>query len=109
MTIRQKKLARILGKNRTVQQDMIEAGYAPETARSQPKSVMKAKGWQALLEEKLPDSDLLGVHRELLDSKQDQIRLGAVGLGYKVKGKLQPEAVNNFNVGEMSVQFREKE
>ena len=109
MTIRQKRRAKIIGKNSTVQAELLAAGYAPSTAKHQPPSTTKAKGWTKLLDQYLPDERLLGVHDELLDSPQDQIRLGAVGLGYKVKGKLQPEAVNTFNVGEMSVQFREKE
>lgn len=102
MTIRQKRRARIIGKNGTVEGELLEAGYASTTARKQPKSVMKAKGWTQLLEEKLPDEKLLSVHDELLDSKTDQIRLGAVGLGYKVKGKLAPENVANtqINIGD---------
>lgn len=110
ITIRQKRFLKLVGKSRTEGEAMIKAGYAPNTA-IKPSQVKKSKGWKQLLDQYLPDEKLLGVHDELLDSKQDQIRLGAVGLGYKVKGKLAPETVNtaNFNVGEMSVQFREKE
>lgn len=91
----------------SVSKAMLESGYPPTTAKN-PQQVTKTKSWQQLMEKFLPDERLLSVHDELLDSKQDQIRLGAVGLGYKVKGKLQPETQNNFNVGEMSVRFVER-
>lgn len=91
-----------MGKNGTIKAELLEAGYAPSTAHKQPKTVMKAKGWTKLLEKYLPDDRLLSVHDKLLDSPQPQIRLGAVGLGYKVKGKLMSENVNNtqINIGD---------
>lgn len=107
MTLKQKRMAKLVESGRTLGEIMVKAGYSPNTAKA-PTKVTKSKGWKVLMDEMLPDSKLLSVHEELLDSTQPQIRLGAVGLGYKVKGKLQPEAVNNFNVSEMSVQFREK-
>jgi len=118
MTIRQKNRARIIGKNRTAQAELLEAGYAPSTAKKQPPTVMKAKGWLKLMDKYLPDNDLLVKHKEALNAvKQigaqilidkngetitkenegmievpDQaIRLKAVELGYRVKGKLRPE------------------
>lgn len=119
MTLRQKKRGKILGKARTTKEELLAAGYSPEVARTQPKSVMKAKGWLKLLDEYLPDEDLLTVTKEALKADQydmigkphphHSVRLKAAEQGYKVKGKLQPETQNNFNVGEMSVQFREKE
>lgn len=116
MTIRQKKRAEIIGKNRTTEQELLEAGYAPSTAKKQPPSVMKAKGWIEILDAKLPDSKLLTRHNELLD-KQEYIAIGKAGerevvptgeidanavakgldMAYKLKSKYPKEGGININ------------
>ena len=132
MTIKQKKRSKIIGKNRTVKAELLEAGYSLTTATKQPPSVMKAKGWQKILDEKLPDEDLLDVHRKELkatkvvsavviskdaDSRTNDFievpdhptRLKAVELGYKVKGKLKDVNVNQqFNFGRVLSNEREE-
>lgn len=69
-TIRQKRRAKIIGKNSTTEAELIEAGYSPSTARHQPPSVMKAKGWEGLVEKALPDGELLEVHKAGLHAKK---------------------------------------
>lgn len=105
-----------------VSRAMEEVGYDPTTAKN-PKNLTESKGWKELMDDWLPDDKLLKAHDEALDAVKivtspteadsilpdHMIRLKAVELGYKVKGKLQPESVNNFAIGEMSVQFRERE
>lgn len=109
MTIKQKLAAKKVLENtgRPMGQIMEEVGYKPGSVKN-PQQLTESKGWKELMDKYLPDDKILDVHDQLLDSKRDEIRLGAVGLGYKVKGKLQPEAVNTFNVGEMSVRFVER-
>ena len=118
MTIRQKKRANIIGKNRTTKAELLEAGYALSTANKQPPTVMKAKSWLKLMDQYIPDGKLLQKHKEALDavkqigaqilidkdgkiiSKENEgmievpdnpVRLKAIELGYRVKGKLKPE------------------
>ena len=106
MTIRQKRAAQLVATGSNMAEVMVKAGYSPRTARA-PGKLTKSKGWKQLLEKYMPDDKLLSVHNELLDSTQDQIRLGAVGLGYRVKGKLTPEVVNNnqFNIESMKIEI----
>lgn len=46
----------------------IEAGYSHNTAVNARKNIIESKGFTELLEEMLPDSDLLDVHKGLLGS-----------------------------------------
>jgi hypothetical protein len=93
MTIRQKRVAKLVENGRTMGEVMVQAGYSPNTAKA-PTKLTKSKGWKELVEKHMPDEKLLKVHNELLASKQDQIRLGAVGLGYKVKGRMNDNTIN---------------
>jgi len=115
-TKKQKTRLKIIGKNRTIKQELLDAGYALSTATKQPPTVMKAKGWNELVEQYLPDNALLNKHCEALEAAKVitsptepdytvpdySIRLKAVELGYKVKGKLQ---TNNYiqqnNIGKV--------
>ena len=118
MTQRQKKAIRNVVENGgNVSKAMRDAGYDPTTAQN-PKKLTTSKAWMELMDEHLPDSSLLEKHKEalnavkpigaqiLIDSKgntiskenegmievPDQVvRLKAVELGYRVKGKLRPE------------------
>lgn len=47
---------------------MLEAGYAPSVARHNPTVITEAKGFQELLAESMPQSDILDVHKSLLKS-----------------------------------------
>lgn len=131
-TIRQQNRLKIIGKNRTKKAELLAAGYALSTATDQPKSVMKAKGWKELTDKYLPDDELLGVHKRKLYAKKqigaqiliqhdgvvlnkddegmievddNMAQLKALELGYKVKGYLKDVNLNQFNMGEMTLQF----
>lgn len=123
-TLKQKKATTLIMESHgklPVSRAMLEAGYDPTTAKN-PKNLTESKGWKELLEKHLPDNRLLEVHNEALDAVKIvsshtepdytvpdvPTRLRAVELGYKVKGKLQPDTAP-LEPGEMRVQFREKE
>jgi hypothetical protein len=118
MTLKQKKVARLVEKVGSMKEAMLEAGYAPTTAKT-PTKVTEAKGWLKLLNEKLPDDGLLTATQEALKADQYDmigkphphhlVRLKAAEQGYKLKGRFAPDNVNQFNVGEMNVKFREKD
>jgi hypothetical protein len=66
---------------------MLEAGYAPSTARTC--SVTKNKAFKDLLEEYLPDTSLLGVVRDLVSptNEDKNNRLAAAKEGFRLKDK----------------------
>lgn len=123
-TIKQKAAVKKILENTgmAVSTAMSEVGYAPTTAKN-PIELTESKGWKELMDEYLPDKDLLNAPKEALNATKivishtepdkelpdHMIRLKASELGLKIKGKLMPEQMNQFNIGEMSVQFREKE
>lgn len=112
MTIKQKRRAKIIGKNSTTQAELLEAGYSPSTARHQPPSVTKAKGWMKLLDEKLPDDELLTATQEALKAEKlvalpdepnvvvpdHAIRLKAAEQGYKLKGRFGDGNTTNVQI-----------
>jgi len=93
---------------------MLESGYPKTTARN-PQQVTKTKSWQQLMEEVLPDVQLLRVHQEGLKAtkiitsptepdreiKDYSTIKGYLELGYKVKGKLSDS--NTVNIDKMIV------
>lgn len=100
MTLRQKKLAINLGKSRTLQEAMLKSDYSKSTAHQQT-NITKSKSWQKLLEEKLPDSELLQVTKDALKAQREDLpdhptRLRAAEQGYKLKGKLTTD--NSINI-----------
>ena len=121
-TIRQKKaIQKVLESNgkKPVSQAMREAGY-PETTASNPQQLKRSKAWNELMEEYLPDNELLETHKRALkatkihgsptepDYEVEDIptQLKAVELGYKIKKKLSPDTLQQFNVGgDMSIEF----
>lgn len=101
-TNKQKARLKIIGKARSKKAELLAAGYSLSTATKQPPSVLKAKGWEKLIEAYLPDEKLAITHSEALEANKihgtddnfieipdHQIRLRAVELGYKVKGRIQ--------------------
>ena len=52
-----------------------------------PTNVTGTKAWQALLEEHLSDKEPTEKHNKLLQSKNENIVIKAVALGYDIKGK----------------------
>ena len=135
MTIKQelaakKKVALTIesgGKEPTMAEVMREVGYAEATVHS-PSKLTESKGWNEALEKYLPDDKLLRKHDEALEanrvisakivgananeSTDDFIevpdhptRLKAVELGYKLKRKLGPEIIQQFNTENMEIEF----
>src|ERR1035437_786297 len=123
MTLRQKALAKNIGKYKTIEEAMIKSDYAPSTSHQQ-QEIISGKGFQDLMEQYLPDDNLLAVHEAGLkamkpigalvlikndkDGKTQQIlkdnegmievedhatRAKFLELGYKIKGKLK-EGIN---------------
>lgn len=118
MTQRQRKaIKNVVENGGNVSRAMINAGYDSTTAKN-PKKLTESKAWIQLMDDHIPDDQLLIKHKEALEAvKQigaqilidkdgkaitkenegmievpDQIvRLKAVELGYRVKGKLRPE------------------
>jgi hypothetical protein len=107
MTIKQQVAAKEIAENhRSVSSAMEIAGYKPNTF-SKPKNLTQSKAWPQLLEQYLPDDKLLGTHEKALEAtkwndftgereEDHTVRLKAVELGYKVKGKLHDNGVNIF-------------
>lgn len=118
MTLKQQKaINNVVGNGGNVTKAMIEAGYSPNTANT-PQKLTESKAWMELMDQHLPDGDLLAKHKEALEAtkpigaqiligkdgktilKENEgmievpdhvVRLKAVELGYRVKGKLRPE------------------
>lgn len=121
-TLRQMNAAKLVENGRKMGEVMVAAGYSPNTAKA-PTKLTKSKAWPQLMEEKLPDEKLFEVHNQALEAvkihgsltEPDRYvpdmptRLKAVELGYKVKGRLKETNVNQFNVGEMNLEFTEDE
>lgn len=115
MTLRHRKLAKNLGNSKSIEEAMLKSGYAPTTAHQQ-KNVLESKGWNELVEKHLPDDKLLAKHEEALEAtkwndftgerEEDHVvRLKAIDLAYKVKKKLGPEIMQQFNTEKMEIEF----
>lgn len=72
---------------------MIAAGYSPATAKT-PQKLTESKGWQELMKIYLPDEMVLACHNKLIKSENEMVRLGALNLAYKVKGKFSENALH---------------
>lgn len=118
MTLRQKAaIKEVMENHGSISAAMRKVGYKPKTAKN-PKNLTTSKAWMELMDEHLPDSSLLEKHKEALNATKQigaqilidkdgetitkenegmievpdqQTRLKAVELGYRVKGKLRPE------------------
>lgn len=113
MTVRQKRVLKLVDKGglASISQAMIQAGYSPATAHN-PQKVTKAQGWLKLLDQMLPDDELLQVTREALKADKifsppdapneiipdHAIRLKASEQGYKLKGRLNTDNSTNIQV-----------
>ena len=115
---------------RPIGEIMREEGYAPSTADN-PKLVTQTKSWEMLSEEYLPDSEVFKQHKEALTAtkvisaislgKADEkttdfvdvpdypVRLKAVELAYKIKGRLNNDNVNILNTGPVQIVFTRDE
>ena len=128
-TVKQKKaIKELVGNGGNVTKAMKDAGYSPNTANT-PQKLTESKGWAELLEKYLPDDKLLAKHDAALEANKiisanitygeanektndfievpDEVtRLRAVELGYKVKKRLGPEVLQQFNAGgDMTLEF----
>jgi hypothetical protein len=65
---------------------MLEAGYSPKAAEY-PSRMTKGKGWQDLLNLYFPDERLANVHSELLNSKDQRVKMDSLKEAYKLKDK----------------------
>lgn len=121
-TNKQKQLAKIILQNPSTEvgEAMREVGYSENT---RPHDITNTDSWKELMNQYLPDADILQAHQEGLkatkvvsaiimgkdaDSKTNDFidvpdhptRLKAVELAYKVKSKFQPTTLiqNNFGI-----------
>ena len=119
MTLKQQAALEKVSENigRPLGEIMREVGYSVSTSET-PQRLTESKAWIELMDEHIPDGDLLIKHKEALNavkpigaqilidkdgntiSKENEgmievpdqvVRLKAVELGYRVKGKLKPE------------------
>jgi len=130
-TIKQQLAVKEITENhRSVSAAMKKVGYKPSTY-SKPKNLTGSKAWPELLDENLPDDEVLSEHRKGLhatkpigalviikkDGEQEVVykdnegvievedtptRLKAVELAYKVKGKLSEAMGMEFKNGSNS-------
>lgn len=99
-TLKQKKvLQRIVENHGNISKSMEQVGYTKATAKN-PKNLTDSKGWQELVKEYLPDIDLAKKHKQLLNSKKEEIGIKALDLGYKVKGSYAPTQSDITSKGE---------
>lgn len=122
MTIKQKKAIEYVvesGGKKPIGQAMIEAGYDPTTAKN-PSKLTESEAWKELMKTYLPDDKLLKKHDEALEAtkwndftgereEDHTTRLKAVELGYKLKKRLGPEILQQFNSEKMEIEFINKE
>lgn len=93
MTLKQRKVAALAGKVGSMKEAMLLAGYSPITADT-PGKVTKSKGWSKLMDEYLPDEELLAVHQKLLRSEDWQANSSGLDKAYKIKNKYADSATN---------------
>ncbi len=101
MTVKQAKAIKNIVENHgNISKGMLDAGYDPTSAKN-PKNLTESKAWQEIMEEYFPDPDIAAVHKEGLSATRihgtndnfieipdHAVRLKAVELAYKVKGRL---------------------
>lgn len=118
-TNKQRRAAEIMAKDVTkpVKEAMLEAGYSDSYSKN-PQYLTQSVGFQELLDEKLPDKDIIDTHKEALkayrivsarvtnkdaDVDTDDFievpdfpsRLKAVELAYRAKGRLKDNIIDN--------------
>lgn len=111
MTLKQKAVAKDLMENngKPVSKAMLDAGYDPRTAKN-PQQLTRSKGWKELMDEYLPDQDLLNVPKDAMKAMKwndftgereadHNVRLKAADMGLKLKGRLNDKnGDTNINV-----------
>jgi len=95
-TLKQQKAFKEAGVNGgNISQAMKTAGYSESVSKRTDK-LTNTKGWQELVEEYLPDSELARVHQEGLratniDKPDFSVRHKYLDTAYKLKGSYAPE------------------
>lgn len=102
----------------SISEAMRQGGYSPATAKT-PQKLTESKGFQSLVDEVMPDRDLLALHREglsatlvktaqfegsITDEKEYAdypTRHKYLETAYKIKGRL--EAENSDNIGDINI------
>lgn len=125
---------KVIENHGNISKAMKEVGYSPATAKN-PKNLTESKGWNELMDKYLPDDEVLAEHQKGLHAtkpigalvmvKQEDgkeivykdnegvievddtpTRLKAVELAYKVKNKIGPQVMQQFNTGgDMTLEF----
>jgi hypothetical protein len=118
-TLLQKRAIKLIESSRSIGEAMVKAGYSPISA-THPQQLTQSKAWPALMEKYLPDDKLAKTHKQALKATKlilsptepdrevpdHAIRLKAVELGYKLKHRIGPDVVAQFNTGgNMSLEF----
>lgn len=107
------------GKNKSMRNVMLKAGYSEATAVNPSAKLISSIGWQKLLDKYLPEKMIAERHRQLLDKKELVIRNNnktgklevletgqidaqavskALDMYYKLKGTYAPEKNINANI-----------
>ena len=87
---------------------MVQAGYSEASART-PKVLTESNAWKSVMQDYLPDEKLFKTHSEALGAvKQNEytgevspdhaIRLKAVDMAYKLKGRGNDSVTNNQQI-----------
>lgn len=103
-TLKQKQAVKNVVENRgNVSRAMLDAGYSPKSAKN-PKNLTESEGWRELLNSQLSDAKLLRKHNQLLNAKSENVQLGAMDIGYKLRARYAdtPEAVRPITINIMN-------
>lgn len=117
-TIKQKKaFDNIVENGGNISKGMIDAKYSPNTAKT-PQKLTESKGWIELMDEYIPDKELVKIHKEGLKANRKifknnnetgeiemvseepdfAIRHKYLDSAYKIKGSYAPEKSATVNV-----------
>lgn len=88
------------GRN-SISQAAHEAGYSESYARSG--RLQRTKAWQQLLEQELPDEELMAVHKELLANEDWRARKEGLHFAYRIKKRYDKDLNINHTVSRRSV------
>lgn len=82
-----KKMSENIGKKgrNSISQAARDAGYSESYARSG--RLQKTKAWQQLIDQELPDEELMAVNRELLNNPDWRARQAGLHFAYRIKKK----------------------
>lgn len=99
--------SKILEKQGNVGEAMREMGYSDNYANN-PQQITRSKSWEDLMDKYLPEEKIIKVHKQQLHAKRPVIcdkeislypdndaRIKAIDLSYKLRGKYAPEKVED--------------